>query len=103
MPIAHEIAGGMGGLRTAGDLVARMEMLKYRLDEGKNYVAKKLGTSTMDLRDEFTMRKLREKLGIGTITGVPMIGRGIEAKVKIAEVLGIRINSVERLKDLMKV
>jgi len=90
-------------MRTAGDLVARMEMLKYRLNDGKDYVAKKLGTSTMDLRDEFVMRKLREKLGLGTITGVPMIARGIEAKINIAEALGIKINSVERLKTLTKI
>lgn len=102
MPIAHSIAGGVGGLRTGGDLVARMEMLKYRLKDAKGYVAKKLGVDVMALRDEFEMRILREKLNIGTVTGVPGIARGLEAKARIAELLGIKINCVERLKELMK-
>jgi len=103
MPIAHCIASGMGGVRTAGDMVARMEMLRYRLKDAKEHVAKKLDTDVMALRDEFEMRRLREKLNIGTITGVPNVARGLEAKARISELLGIRINSVERLKELMKI
>jgi len=102
MPIAHCAASGMGGIRTAGDMVARMQMLRYRLKDAKDYVAKKLETDTMALRDEFEMRRLRERLNIGTITGVPGVARGLEAKARIAEILGIRINAVERLKELVK-
>ena len=102
MPIAHSIASGMGGIRTSGDLVARMEMLRYKLNDAKEYVAEKLGVDVMALRDEFEMRILREKLNIGTITGVLGVARGLEAKFKIADLLGIKINSVERLRDIAK-
>jgi dimethylamine--corrinoid protein Co-methyltransferase len=44
------------------------------------------------------MRNLREELDIGTITGVPGVAKGIAAKVKIAELLDIKINSVEQFK-----
>ena len=99
MPITHQIAGGMGGIRTAGDMVARMEMKRYRLKDAKRYVAKKLGVDVVDLSDEFIMRELREKLDIGTITGVPGLARGLEAKVRIAELLDIKINCVEVFKN----
>lgn len=101
MPIAHSMAGGIGGIRTAGDMVARMEMRRYRLKDAKQYVAKKLGVDISALSDEFEMRLLREKLNIGTITGVPKIARGIEAKLRIADLLDIKINCVQRLKELM--
>lgn len=103
MPIAHGIAGGMGGIRTAGDMVARCEMLKMRLKDAKNYVAKKLGVDVSQLSDEFTMRKVREELDIATITGVPNVARHLEAKARISEILGIKIRCVERLKEKMKV
>lgn len=102
MPIAHYFAGGMGGIRTVGDLVARMEMQRYRIKDAKEYVAKRLGCGVHELADEFAMRMLREKLKIGTITGVPGSARGLEAKYRIAEILDIKINCVERLKELMK-
>ena len=43
----------MGGIRTAGDMVARMEMRRYRLKDAKEYVAKKLGVDVSVLSDEF--------------------------------------------------
>jgi len=97
MPIAHAIAGGMGGVRTAGDLVARMQMKRMRLADAKRYVAKKLGVDVAYLADEFTMRRVREELGIGIVTGVPGAPRYLEAKARIAELLGIKINCVEIL------
>lgn len=97
MPIAHAMAGGMGGVRTAGDLVARMQMRRMRLADAKRYVAKRLGVDVAYLTDEFTMRRVREELGIGIVTGVPGAPRYIEAKVRIAELLGIKINCVEIL------
>ena len=92
----------MGGIRTAGDLVARMQMTrKMRLPEAKRYVAEKLGLSVNEISDSTVMRRVREELDIGVITAVAGAARGLEAKARIAELLGIRINSVERLKAKM--
>lgn len=63
MAVMHEVASGMGGVRTAGDLVARMQMLKgMKLKDAKEYVAKKLGVSVFDLSDSYAMKELREQL-----------------------------------------
>jgi dimethylamine--corrinoid protein Co-methyltransferase len=103
MSIAHAVAGGMGGIRTAGDLVARMQMArKMRIKDAKAYVAEKLKISTVDLSNEVVMREVREELDLGIITSVPGCAKGIEAKVRIAELLGIEINCVTRLKEKMK-
>ena len=92
----------MGGIRTAGDLVARMQLAKkMRLDEAKQYVAGKLGVSVMDLCDSTVMRRLREELDIGVITAVAGAAKGLEAKARIADLLDVRINCVERLKNKM--
>jgi len=89
------MAAGMGGLRTAGDLVAWMQMSrKMKLPEAKQYVAKKLGVSILDLTDEEVMYSLRERLGIGLITAKAGAPIGMLAKLKIAGLLGIEINSV---------
>ena len=97
MSVSHALASGMGGIRTAGDLVARMQLRKMRLPEAKQYVADKLGVSVFDLTDSTVMRRLREELDIGVITAVPGCAKGIEAKVRIAELLDIPINCVRRL------
>jgi len=47
------------------------------------------------LPDEEEMRRLREELGIGTIVSVSGSPKGILAKIRISELLGIPINSVE--------
>jgi dimethylamine--corrinoid protein Co-methyltransferase len=100
MPIAHGVAAGMGGIRTAGDLVARMQLSqKMRIAEAKAYVANKLNVGVKDLSDVTVMREVREDLDIGVITSVPGCAKGIEAKARIADLLDIRINSVERLKS----
>ena len=100
MGMAHALASSMGGIKTAGDLVARMQLnRKMRLPEAKQYVADKLGVSTCELSDSTTMRTLREDLDIGVVTAVPGLAKGLEAKSRIAELLDIRINSVERLKS----
>jgi len=92
----------MGGIRTAGDLVARMQLAKkMRLDEAKQYVAGKLDVSVMDLCDSTVMRRLREELDIGVITAVAGAAKGLEAKARIADLLDVRINCVERLKNKM--
>jgi hypothetical protein len=96
MHIAHIFASGMGGIRTSGDLVAWMQLTKkMKLAEAKQYVASKLGIGLRDLINEEVMRQLREDLGIGTTTSVAGSPKGIRAKLKIAELLGIPINSVE--------
>lgn len=102
MPIAHMMASGLGGIRAAGDLVGRMQMRKMRLNASKAYVAEKLNVSPIDLADEYAMREIREDLDIGLIMAVPGCAKGIEAKVRIAELLGIEINCVTRLKNKMK-
>jgi dimethylamine--corrinoid protein Co-methyltransferase len=103
MPIAHSVAAGMGGIRTAGDLVARMQMSrKMRINDAKAYVAKKLKVSPADLSDVHVMREVREELDIGIITSVPGCAKGIEAKARIAKLLDIEINSVTRLHNKLK-
>ena len=102
MDMAHMLASGMGGIRTAGDLVARMEYAKnMKVDKAKEYVAKKLGISTLEIADECIMRELREELGIGVITAVPGAPRGIAAKMNIEKLLGIKINSCEKFRGML--
>jgi dimethylamine--corrinoid protein Co-methyltransferase len=103
MVMAHALSSSMGGVKTAGDLVARMQLKKMRLPQAKQYVADRLGVSTRDLSDSTTMRTVREELDIGVVTGVPGIAKGLEAKARIADLLGIRINSVDRLRQKMGV
>ena len=97
--MAHGVASGMGGIRTAGDMVARMQMSrKMRINEAKAYVADKLNVSLSDLADPVVMREVREDLNIGVITAVPGCAKGIEAKARIADLLDIEINCVSRFK-----
>jgi dimethylamine--corrinoid protein Co-methyltransferase len=103
MPIAHIMAAGMGGIRTAGDLVAWMQMTrKMKLPEAKQHVAEKLGVSMLDLTDEDVMHPLRKQLGIGTVTAETGGPKGILAKARIAKLLGIEINSVNRFMRKME-
>lgn len=103
MDMAHMLASGMGGIRTAGDLVARMEYAKnMKVDKAKEYVAKKLGLSTLDIADEHVMRDLREELKIGVVTGLPGAPRGIAAKMNIEKLLDIKINSCEKFRQSLK-
>ena len=90
----------MGGIRTTGDLVAWMQITrKMKISQAKQYVAEKLGIEIIDLTNEEVMRELREDLGIGVITSMAGGPRGIRAKIKIAELLGVKINSVELFKS----
>ena len=100
MHIAHIFACGMGGIRTSGDLVAWMQLIKkMKIDAAKQYVAEKMGIGIADLVDEEVMRRLREDLGIGTITSVAGSPKGIRAKLNIAELLDVSINSVDLFKS----
>ncbi len=91
----------MGGVRTAGDLVARMQLAKsMRLNDAKKYVADRLGVSLLDLTDEVVMREVREDLDIATVfMGYGAASRGIEAKANISKLLDLKINCVEKFKN----
>ncbi len=97
MSVCHSLASGMGGIRTAGDLVARMQLRKMRLPEAKRYVADRLHVGVDDLADSTVMRGLRQELDIGVITAVPGARRGIEAKRNISELLDVPVPCLKRL------
>jgi dimethylamine--corrinoid protein Co-methyltransferase len=100
MAVTHAIASGMGGMRTAGDLVARMQMSRgMRIEDAKTYVADKLGISTRELVDPVTMWEIRQDLNLGLVTPLPKTANGIEAKFRIGELLGIEINCVKCFKE----
>jgi dimethylamine--corrinoid protein Co-methyltransferase len=102
MPVTHIVTAGMGGMRTAGDLVAWMQMSRrMKLADAKNYVAEKLKIDVMDLVDEDVMYPLRKDLGIGTVTPEAGGPEGILAKCRVADLLEIEINSVQRFKSLI--
>jgi len=103
MAVPHFMTSGMGGIRTAGDLVARMEFSKsMKVGKAKEYVAKKLGLSTLEIADEHILRDLREELKIGVITGVPGAPRGIAAKMNIERLIDTKINSCEKFRAVTK-
>ena len=100
MAVSHAIASGMGGMRAAGDLVARMQMTRgMRIDDAKKYVADKLNVAVSDLTDPVVMTEIREDLELGVVTPLPGCAKGIEAKLRIAEVLDIDINCIRRMKN----
>lgn len=79
-----------------------MQMVrKMRIAEAKAYVADRLKVSPIDLSNEHVMREVREELDIGIITAVPGCAKGIEAKARIAELLGIDIACVTRMKRMV--
>lgn len=98
MAVTHESTSCMGGIRSAGDLVFRMQMKGMKLKEAKGYVAEKLGVGVKDLSDCAIMSELREELNIATTQSRPNSGVGIQTKFRIAELLDISINSVEKFK-----
>jgi hypothetical protein len=89
----------MGGIRTAGDLVLRMQLARsMRIDEAKQFLAQKFRCSLEDLSDTSVMQEIRQDLDIGYPMPPDGAAKGIEAKFRISEYLGIKINSVERFK-----
>ena len=100
MAITHTIASGMGGMRAAGDLVARMQMTRgMKVQEAKKYVADKLKVAVGELTDPVIMTEVRDDLQIGAMTPLPGCAKGMEAKFRIAELLGIDINCVKRFSE----
>ena len=96
MAFGHQLTSGMGGIRTAGDLVARILSKGKKINAAKAVVAEKLGVTPFDLSDESLMKELREDLNIGHVVARPGAAIGMEAKIRIAKLLGIKINSVDR-------
>ncbi len=88
----------MGGIRTAGDLVFRMQLQGYKIDDAKKYVADKLNCPVSYLADCAEMKELREELNIGTVQVRPDAGLGIQTKFRIADILDVPINSVTKFK-----
>lgn len=70
-----------------------------RVEEAKAYVADKLGISTLELVALVVMSEIREELNIGLVTPLPKRAGGIEAKFRIAQLLGIEINCVKCFKE----
>ncbi|MCF8069348.1 MAG: hypothetical protein K9L30_12255 [Desulfobacterales bacterium] len=102
MALTHAQASGMGGMRGAGDLVARMMMSKkMRINEAKAYVAEKLKIGVQDLTDSVIMTEVRQELGLGQISPLPNNAKGMESKFKIADLLDIDINCVSRFKGMV--
>jgi dimethylamine---corrinoid protein Co-methyltransferase len=104
MACSHALASGMGGMRTAGDLVARMQMTRgMRLDQAKKYVAGKLGVSPAELSDPLVMHEVRRDFGLGLIPvqelTYPSEPGAMEAKFHISEVFDVPINSVQKFSE----
>jgi dimethylamine--corrinoid protein Co-methyltransferase len=100
MSVAHIMAAGMGGIRTAGDLVAWMQLTqRMKITEAKEYVARKLGINVIDLVDEEVMHQIRQDLDIATLPIIADGSTGIVAKCRIAELLDIELHSVNLFKS----
>ena len=100
MAVTHAIASGMGGMRTAGDLVARMQITRaMKIAEAKKYVAEKLSVAVADLTDTIIMKEVREDLNLGLLHPHAGSPKCMEAKFNIARLLDIDINCVRRFKE----
>lgn len=93
----------MGGMRTTGDLVCRMQFAKsMKIDAAKKYVADKLEIDPFQLTEENYIRDIREKLGLGVVTGQPNSPKGLPAKMNIEKVLDITISTCEHYRNQLK-
>jgi dimethylamine--corrinoid protein Co-methyltransferase len=99
MAVAHAEASGMGGMRTAGDLVARVQLAKkLRINDAKKYVADKLKIGVNELSDPIIMSEVRTDLGFGIMMPLGNTPKGLECKFNIARVLDLDINCLKRFK-----
>jgi hypothetical protein len=103
MVCSHALASGIGGMRTAGDLVARMQMNRgMRLPEAKRHVAERLGVTERDLVDPIVMHDVRRDLGLGRIPvqelTYPHDPGAMESKFRIAELLDVHVGCVEKFR-----
>jgi len=93
----------MGGLRTAGDLVARAQMeKKLKIADAKTYVANKLSIDLETMTDECAMKELRERLDIGGAMSSIGHAKGMAAKARIATRCGFKIDCVEKFLNKTK-
>ena len=101
----HAQAAGMGGMRAAGDLVARMQMTRgMRLAEAKEYVAGKLGVSAVrpvrpgrhDRRAQRARLRPHPQLRDQPARGRPTRSRPSSTSPRV---LDVPINCVERFKE----
>ena len=71
-----------------------------RIQEAKAYVAERLGVSPSDLSDPLAMEDVRRQHGLGRITtfemSYPTESSAMESKFRIAELLGLPVNCVQR-------
>lgn len=74
---------------------------KMKINDAKAYVAEKLNVPVEELCDIVIMSEKREELGLGIshIEPCAEANAGMEAKFRIQEVLGIKVNSVEKFKE----
>jgi dimethylamine--corrinoid protein Co-methyltransferase len=91
-------------MRAAGDLVARMQITRgMRIGEAKAHVAQRLGVGPADLSDPIAMEDVRRERQLGRITtfemSYPRESSAMEAKFRIAELLDLPINCVERFRE----
>jgi dimethylamine--corrinoid protein Co-methyltransferase len=99
MHAAHALSSGMGGVRTAGDLVARLQLNRgMRIDAAKKMVAEKLSVSVFDLNDPVVMGEVREDLNIFRLSEGQGTTDSMAAKINIARLMGMDINCVNRFK-----
>ncbi len=90
----------MGGMRTAGDLVARVQLTKkLRITEAKQYVADKLKVGVDELSDPIVMSEVRADLGFGIMMPLGGVPKGLECKFNIARALDLDINCLNRFKQ----
>jgi dimethylamine--corrinoid protein Co-methyltransferase len=61
-------------------------------------VADKLKISVADIADPVIMSEVREDLDLGRVNAVPGAAKGIDAKFRIADLLDIEINCVNKFK-----
>jgi len=99
MHAAHGLTSGMGGVRTAGDLVARLQLNQgMRIDAAKKVVADKLGMSVSDINDPVIMGEVREDLNIFRLSEGQGSTDSMAAKINIARLMDMDINCVNRFK-----
>ncbi len=97
MHAAHALVAGMGGVRTTGDLVARLQLNRgMRIDAAKRVVAEKLNVAVDDINDPIVMGEVREDMKIFRLSEGQGTVDGIAAKYNIGKALDLDINCVNR-------
>ena len=101
--VTHYTSSGLGGMRTVGDLVGRVQLRnKCKISESKKYVMDKLGLGPEEINDEVFMRGYREEHGLGVITTIGGAPYGIEAKINIEDILDMEIACCKHLREVAK-